>query len=301
MMKIRIRMNDLNFKQRIAEAKDTDIVTFLKARGYEPSRVGGLHVSYCSPLRDEKNPSFSVNLSKNTWVDYGSNLHGDCLDLIQEMSGCSFKEAIDIALGQKTITDTPERHSKTLSQESNRKGIEIIKTAPITDTQLMSYLSIRGISLDIARMYCKQVHLKFPYSKSDPEREHLFIGFPNNSMGFELRNHWGKLSNAPKDITTHRNVGNERYIIEGFMDYLSILSYFGLKQLPGITFVLNGISNLKVVAEFIKGDHVFLYVDSDEPANKEIEKIEGLIRYTDCRTVYEGKKDFNEFMLSKIK
>lgn len=47
-----------------------------------------------SPLRDETNPSFSINPATGAWVDYGSGEKGDVVNLYSTMTGKEEKEAI---------------------------------------------------------------------------------------------------------------------------------------------------------------------------------------------------------------
>ena len=46
-------------------------------------------------LREEGQPSFSINLEKNLWYDFGSSRGGSTIDLVAEIEGISAREAIN--------------------------------------------------------------------------------------------------------------------------------------------------------------------------------------------------------------
>lgn len=49
---------------------------------------------YWGKLRDERTPSFSINVEKNLWYDFGSGKGGTTIDLVAEIENISSKEAI---------------------------------------------------------------------------------------------------------------------------------------------------------------------------------------------------------------
>ena len=63
------KMIDRRSRERIEKAKEVSIISYLKTCGYKPKKIGGLYATYLSPLRPENNPSFVINLRKNTWAD----------------------------------------------------------------------------------------------------------------------------------------------------------------------------------------------------------------------------------------
>ena len=69
-------------------------------------------------LRDENTPSFSINLSKNLWYDFGSGKGGSAIDLVAEQEGISSKEAIN-----------------KLAEMFHIKNREVTGWSPLTDSQ----------------------------------------------------------------------------------------------------------------------------------------------------------------------
>ena len=63
---------------KIEELKKIPIKDLLTHLGYSPvSRSkGGRQLMYHSPLRPDKNASFSVSTQKNLWMDFGTSKEG---------------------------------------------------------------------------------------------------------------------------------------------------------------------------------------------------------------------------------
>jgi len=73
----------------------TDIVELVKEAGGKPRSAGRHQMICCSPLRNEKDPSFRIYVSQNKWWDYGAQVGGDVIDFVQEWQGVDFNGAID--------------------------------------------------------------------------------------------------------------------------------------------------------------------------------------------------------------
>jgi hypothetical protein len=101
----------------LAQARQVNLLEYLKAQGYGP--VSGRHTKglFHSPLREDRNPSFSVTYKDGVWkwVDYGTQEHGDGIDLLIQLHGISFQEAVARLLGQPNRTGSsdppPNQHS----------------------------------------------------------------------------------------------------------------------------------------------------------------------------------------------
>ena len=82
---------------KIEELKKIPIWELLSHLGIEPvsKRGGGAQLMYHSPLRPDRNASFSVSTRKNLWMDFGTSQGGNVIDLAIALKGyCTFSEAV---------------------------------------------------------------------------------------------------------------------------------------------------------------------------------------------------------------
>ena len=63
------------------------IADFLARLGHEPVRRSGNELWYRAPYRNERTPSFRVNVSKQLWYDFGLGKGGDIFTLAGEFIG----------------------------------------------------------------------------------------------------------------------------------------------------------------------------------------------------------------------
>lgn len=82
----------------ILNVRQMPIIGYLKTLGLKGTYKNGKWTC-CSPLRDEKNPSFSVHVEKNVWYDYGLWEGGDLIKLVMRLNGFTFKKAIGHLVG----------------------------------------------------------------------------------------------------------------------------------------------------------------------------------------------------------
>src|SRR5690606_31293024 len=94
--------------------------------------------------------------------------------------------------------------------------LSIISVADLRSQDLVNYLRGRGIDEDVACQYCKEVSFEIA------NKIYKAVGFENQSGGYELRNNWFKGSSTPKDISFIDNDSTKLYVVEGFIDFLSV-------------------------------------------------------------------------------
>ena len=68
------------------QAKDIDLVEFLKQRGYYPVKENNSKAFFKSPLREDKKASFMIEKKNNLFYDYGTGEGGSIIDLIIKMA-----------------------------------------------------------------------------------------------------------------------------------------------------------------------------------------------------------------------
>jgi hypothetical protein len=293
-------MRDSTFKERLQRAKDVDIVSYLRSVGLKPKTVTGVSAMYFSPFNEETNPSFSVSMTKNLWKDFSADKGGDVIDLVQELQKCDFKTAINILTGERSRGIKLERQSHDHPREV-REGIKVEKVSHISDIELIEYAVGRKIDIDVLSKYYKEVHIRFPYSKTNPDRLHVCLGFENDSGAYELRNKYLRVASSPKDVTTIKGKGNEMYLFESNWDFLALLSYLGIMSLPGTVYVLNGAGLIGGLAPFLKDKSLFYWGHSDSAGDKVLDVLlDNNVKAVDCRNAYKGFDDFNDYVMAKL-
>jgi hypothetical protein len=281
---------------RLEAALKKSIVTYLEERGISYERVSGNNYYYYSPFKSENTPSFCVNIGKydkNVWKDFstGDKL-GDIVDLVQKLERVSTSDAISIILEDSCGHE--DKFNKG-PEKNNKPQILISELEQLTSDRLITYIADRRVNVDIAKKYCKQAFVSFPSSKH-PDRTHRCIVFSNSKGGHELRNPYLKVSTSPKMFTEIKDYYAKATMItdvwEGFMDFLSYLTYMKWDKPKYRTIILNGLCNLPYI-DFSREKH-HMYIDNDIPAERELYKLRKQgIKYEDKRKIFEGYKDFN--------
>ena len=276
--------------------KNIDIVGFLSKKGIQPIKTKGIQSSFLSPLRDEKAPSFFVNLNKNRWYDFGLGEGGDIISLIQKMLNVDFKEAMQVLSGEKYLPFQP----KPAQIKKNESSFRIEKVSnTIRFYGLMSYLHTRGINHNLVVGIPNLVEVIFV---AESGKTIFALGFKNDKGGYEIRNKFTKISTSPKAISKIPGDSSILNVYEGFMDFLSALQYCKTSKLKGTTIVLNGVgqkdSLFKLLNEYKK---INLFLDNDNAgkklANEVISKVKNVVDYS--AIIYPDYKDFNEFLVNR--
>ncbi|MBF4488212.1 toprim domain-containing protein [Flavobacterium sp. CSZ] len=280
----------------LEEVKAMDMVSYLSALGFEPSKISHDEYWYLSPLRNERTASFKINRSINRWYDHGMGKGGSLIDFGMLFFNCSFGDFLN-----RHCRNIPLRHCFVPLQnisEKNQSKIIILKEQPLQSISLLHYLRQRKIPIGIAREYCCEV------SYGINEHSYYGIGFKNDFGGFEIRNPYFKASSSPKGITTFQHTDKKVLVFEGFMDFLSYRSLSGrLKNQKESFVVLNSLSFLEKARPFMeKHKAVSLYLDRDEPGQKFTELALGWgSKYKDQSALYKDCKDLNEWMIKSEK
>ncbi len=270
------------------KAKKTSLLSYLKKLGNNPQKINNLEAWFLSPFREEKTPSFKINLRKNIWYDFGEGLGGTIIDLIMKLNKCSVSEAL------KALDDdiSFSFHQQPVIVEKTELKIRAIKQ--IQHPALLKYLKVRKISSVIAKQYCKQVEYTFN------GKFYFSIGLKNNSGGYELRNKFFKNSSSPKDITHIKNNKNKLIIIEGMFDFLSLLTIYPNQLLESDMIILNSISFIekakKIIAEY---DKIELYLDNDNSGKKATNILRDFnANCIDKSSLRSSHNDLNEWLIA---
>ncbi|MEZ4904338.1 MAG: CHC2 zinc finger domain-containing protein [Spirosomataceae bacterium] len=141
----------------IEKALSVSIVDYLATKGIEPVKAVGKEFVYLSPLRDDKNPSFFVNPTKNKFSDFTNEEHrGSVIRLVQLLEGCNFPQAVAKLLdfqGQPVKDYANLFLSATEIEKPIRQQTIIL---PLRNPVLLDYLEERGIPFLWAKRILKR-------------------------------------------------------------------------------------------------------------------------------------------------
>ena len=274
-------------KLNCERARNICIVETLAKLGHFPSRKTEKEAWFLSPLRSETQASFKVSLKLNRWYDFGIGKGGNIIDLVCLLSNCNVAEAlqflsdeIPVYSFQGPITDTSETEC----------GTTILSVKPITRSYLKKYVSSRGISLEVARSYCKEVWYECR------GKSYYAIGLQNKDGGWELRSLYFKTSSSPKSYTYLQNKKENLVVCEGMFDLLSIAEIYPEELNGSDIIVLNSLSFLQQITRYFNNyTSVDLFLDNDQAGKKNAKQ---LLQYyphiKDQSHRYKNYKDLNE-------
>jgi DNA primase len=282
------------------EARQIPIADYLKKLGFVPAYTRGNDFWYCSPLREEKHASFKVNTKLNIWYDHGTGEGGTMIDLGIKLHECSIEELLKKLSGDERSFSFHQHNHTNDSNQSDQKQEEegriiIDKVAELKSFALTGYLDQRGISQKTAKRYCKEV------SFTIKDKSYQAIGFQNRLGGYELRSGWFKGSSSPKDITFLDNGLKSVCLLEGFIDFLSLLELKKQAHHDTNFLILNSVNLLAKSIDLLKKhQEVFLFLDNDKAGKETSEKLKNYgIAGTDSSGFYQGFKDLNEYLVAQ--
>lgn len=285
------------------QLKTIPIKDYLRSKGIYPAKEYSGYGMYKSPYREEQTASFKVDFTKNLWHDFGSEEGGSIIDLVMKMQHCSFIQAIDILKNfhNKGISESNEpnndsfsfhRDNSTLKSETS--GITLINVKPLEHPKLLAFLHSREVNLISAKTYCKEVHYQIR------GRNYYAVGFANDKGGYALRNPYFKNCVAPNHITTFDRETNAVHLLEGFIDYLSLLTLQPEQEKISVV-VLNSVNNFEKAVQFLsKHKQINAFLDNDNAGKRVVEKLQQLqLPVKDYSKSYNQCKDLNDFLRGK--
>lgn len=280
----------------IHEIREIPLSEFLSRLGHEPATRKGGALWYPAPYREERTPSFQVNVRKNVWYDFGLGRGGDIFTLAGEFIGSDDFPAqagfISGVFGGNCDTAAVRLKSPSTEIQLREEAcFENVERRPLYHKALLDYLDERGIVSDVALPNCEEVRFRLH------GKRYFAIGFRNVSGGFELRNRFFKGCISPKDISGIFNGSETCNLYEGFMDYLSwMMLGLGCHE---DHIVLNSVSLLGRSYKFLdKYGRINCYLDNDPAGKRALETLQ--TRYggkiADCSGMYGKYKDLNEYL-----
>lgn len=280
-------------KFTVEKAKQIDMVQYLASVGLQPVKIRGNDHWYLSPLREENSASFKINSRLNLWYDHGMGKGGNFIDFGIAYFKCSVAEFLDILNGPNSFQKQSKLSAKKAVPEEPKIIIE--QVAKLTSPSLLKYLRQRRIDLDVADLFCSQVH----FSLAD--KKYFGIGFKNNSGGWEIRNSFYKSSSSPKDYSLIKNGSENLSVFEGYMDFLSFVTFKGEQSLSSDYLILNSLSFFERALPVMNNyDIKSLYLDRDNAGRQAtLKAMEIDATFRDNSNLYDGFKDFNDWHVRK--
>ena len=301
---------------KIEELKRIPIWELLSHLGIEPvsKRGGGAQLMYHSPLRPDRNASFSVSTRKNLWMDFGTSQGGNVIDLAIALKGyCTFSEAVTWLEEQarwfhKDILyeDFSRYDDAHMSRLSGHSGISNMRVEELTSPRLLEYLESRGIPAAIGQRYCKEAH----YTVRD--REYYGVVFLNILGGMEIRSRSFKGCHgvkAPSVVSVEKTKRTSCCcVFEGFMDFLSymVLEEKGVPDIvqsfPYDCIILNSTSIIQRAIPFIGVYHIaYCYLDNDFAGKQALDTLDLLMpgRIFEMSTRFSPYNDLNDYLMQQ--
>ena len=270
------------------------LADFLARLGHEPVRRNGNELWYRAPYRNERTPSFRVNVAKQLWYDFGTGKGGDIFTLAGELvqSGDFMEQAKFIANAANMTVDRLE--TPTYQPKPTESAFEGVEAVPLLRSPLTDYLEERGIPYVVASRHCCRLN----YGMRG--KRYFAIGFPNVAGGYEIRSKLFKSCVPPKDVSLIKpedTAADVCSVFEGFIDFLSAVT-LGIVG-NGDSLVLNSVANVGKAVKHLDGyRHIHCYLDRDEAGQRTLEALKGHYggHVCDRSALYGGCKDLNEYL-----
>ena len=276
----------------IDEIKKIPITGYLESLGIKPNKTKGNAYFYRAFYRGGDNPlSVRVDIVKNLWFDYVTGQGGSIIDLVMVSEHCTEHDAMMKLSGEEHKTwEQPKITNNTKSE-----GITIQEIRDIYYYPVQEYITGRGISVDVAKRFCKEIHYTFGNGKLC-----FGLAFPTDSGSFIIRNKNFKGCTG-QDITTVKFSDKPVYgVFEGFFDFLSFVQLYGTPKINCI--VLNSVTNIKrAYSLFSDATRVFLMLDNDDKGREVTNAVKAKFgdKIVDKSSHYAPCKDFNEYLIQE--
>ena len=307
----------LSAKAARAADKQIPLLSIMAKLGQAPAGppAAGGNYWYTSPFRpEEKTPSFVVNEHKNVWVDFGrapkpgkKAAGGDVLSLIMDLTGLELPKArlvlrawaADLATpAELALPPAPVGETFT----SGKVTFTDVRVEPLQWKPLVEYLVSRGINWGLVQQSQRTTaHLQqIFYRTSTSLREKPYFGLGwKTAAGWEVRSKNFQGTIGGKGLTWLPGREPGVVLFEGFMDYLSALTYFKKSYFPQTVLVLNSAALImEALPQLLEAPVVHWFGDNDQAGERALWLLRqalppGRVKTTE---LYRGYKDFNDFL-----
>lgn len=280
------------------QANQISILEYLSAIGTQPAKNIGSYSIYFSPFREEKTPSFKVDHRSNLWIDFGNdNEGGTLIDLVLKLnSAFSIEDALN-HLSSKNLESFSFQQQVNHQDLKADSKIQVYAVKPIgTNNAISEYIESRGLTLLMARQFCKEVYFEVDGKK--------YFGVGNqNTNGWSIRNKYWKGCTAQgiSIFGDPKGKGNSTLaIFEGIFDLMSYFQRNNFQEIPSCLISLNSLTNAsEATSYFEQFKTVELYLDLDDQGKKKTKELQKEHSHCIDRSLdYIGYKDFNEMLMN---
>lgn len=149
MMKIKGQELDINYYEELEPYFDK----------FERMQIRGEELTACSPIRDEKRPSFSINLNTGLWIDRGgdgTNSRGNIISLLAHLRQETYEETADYLLEvYGHILDNADELKLELQLELEPAEVVLLAQEKYEDmiNKPSEYLKNRKIDIEIQKLF----------------------------------------------------------------------------------------------------------------------------------------------------
>lgn len=120
-------MTDYDYRSQRQRAVEKDMISVCRDLGITVGTRGKWRVCRCpSPQHDDRHPSCRVNVQTNRFRCFSCGAHGNNIDLVRMVRGCSYLEAVAWLLDTNVavLTDTPER-ATTMAEAQDKERLDL--------------------------------------------------------------------------------------------------------------------------------------------------------------------------------
>ena len=275
-------------EEQIARANQTDLVSFLNARGEQLVKSG-------REYRWKKHDS--VTVSGNRWYRHSQNKGGYPVDFVMEFYHATFPEAV------KMLNDE-EGEGRQKSCLAPSPDFRLSEKSETNETVIKYLTEIRRLEKDLVEewiaggnIYEEKKHHNVVFVGRDAD------GIPRyahcgGTGGIKYR---GDVAGSDKSYGfCHRGEDNQLFVFEAAIDLLSFIQLFPKDWKKRSYLSLGGVSSVALMtflSERPQITSVFLCLDNDHAGNEACEKLAGEIPdgYRVIR-LKPARKDWNEIL-----
>lgn len=298
-----------------------DLEKLLAHLGHQPDKAKSKanDIWYCSPFRNEAEPSFHIDPRKDIWMDFGLNEARSGGDLIYFVQCLLKEEGKDNSISSvlewfselsgyaptSIVREAPQRATVTKADK-----FKLLSVKPIFTQALFNYLEERKIDRQVGMRFLKQVY----FQHRETGRKIFGLGMANSSQGYEIRsphNFKGVVGNKAITVIKAGNTSTAVSIFEGTFDFLSRMTVLKRadRSFPEHDCIIMHTNRLfnDAAAVIRTGGYrtVQLWMDND-PGGEEGAKalmealadMEG-IAFDDMSANYDGHKDLNNWLVAE--